>query len=135
MKLMNEINALREEINHKNQEHALIVSDMQRKYDCLKEELEMKLADTIKIYNSKINDIEKRAFDKQQTLESRNADQAQYIDNLRKENVQLNNEKEIITNEFMHADKNLKDANMFIKNLQEQVLQERLAKEDCQKSN
>jgi hypothetical protein len=40
-----------------------------------------------------------------------------------------------MTNEFMHADKNLKDAKLFIKNLQEQVLQERLAKEDCQKSN
>jgi len=125
MKLMNEINALKEEINHKNQEHALIISDMQRKYDNLKEESEMKLADTIKIYNSKINDIEKRAFDRHQILESRNADQSQHIDNLRKENTQLNNEKEMITNEFMHADKNLKDANMFIKNLQEQVMQER----------
>jgi predicted nucleic acid-binding Zn-ribbon protein len=40
-----------------------------------------------------------------------------------------------MTNEFMHADKNLKDANIFIKNLQNQVLQERLAKEDYQKSN
>merc|ERR1712098_839718 len=78
---------------------------------------------------------EKRAFDRQQILEATNADQAQQIGSLKKENMQLNNEKEMITNEFIHADKNLKDASMFIKNLQEQVLQERLAKEDCQKSN
>jgi len=40
-----------------------------------------------------------------------------------------------MTNEFMHSDKNLKDATIFIKNLQDQVLQERLSKEGYQKSN
>jgi hypothetical protein len=135
MRLMNEINSLKEEINHKNQEHSLMMNEMQRRLDILREESEIKLADTIKAYTSKINDIEKKAFDRQQILESTNADYAQQIGSLNKDNNQLNSEKEMITNEFIHADKNLKDATSFNKNLQEQVLQERLAKEDCQKSN
>lgn len=82
IRLMDENNSLKNEINLKNQEQSLIISDMQRKYDILREESDRKLADAIKTYSDKISDKEKMAYKKQQLLESKNCDQAQQINTL-----------------------------------------------------
>jgi hypothetical protein len=79
---MDENNSLKNENTLKDQDYALSVNDLQRKYDNLRDESEKKLANTIKMFNDKINDMEKMAYNKQQLLESKNADQAQQINAL-----------------------------------------------------